>query len=503
MSEKTWGMRFNERPDFQHYTKGQSIPGCPDWFGMHEIDLWQEQGLMVWNNIDKKSKKISGQDMLRLLDQLGSQEKWKSEGVSITELVHISRAQLTSVDQHKQNQQDSKTSQESEPEEMKAELVSKEVLRLPPEAGSELLELLQTNHEVIMNMMEEEKKQTEEAWGKVFDFLLQISRRHEISEFQSMVRSFTWKQYDTYRWRCLFEQTEGHICLEKNKIFWHACVKKSGLMKKSHSFPKLLEAADWAEKELVDLEKQPDAPEEPRKFRTREQKEVVHARLVKKLLNSPYWIDPARIEPERITYQTFMELDAQPASFETYESRCGDTFRLKERYFSPSKLAGILNLNFNHFQINQPIGENSGWYLITSLTVYFQEASAVEQAQKVWDQSQILQQYKLGKIIRARYGYQEVETGFVVLLGACEAPDKPWIQPATRSKHLEDFALRESLCLALDINDYRDYLGLPNEWVKDEELLQDMHEARTRSKFLPDEARRDSKIWLAKHGPLE
>ena len=70
MSEKPWGMRFNGHPDFQHYKKGQSIPGCPDWFGMHEIDLWQERGLLVWNNIDKKIKKLNGQDMLRLLDQL-------------------------------------------------------------------------------------------------------------------------------------------------------------------------------------------------------------------------------------------------------------------------------------------------------------------------------------------------------------------------------------------------------------------------------------------------
>jgi hypothetical protein len=503
MSEKTWGMRFNEHPDFQHFKKGQLIPGCPDWLETHQIDTWQEPGLIIWNNIDKKIKKLNGQDMLRLLDQLNSLDNWKSEGVSITQLVYVLKTQSKPPSQRKQNRQDLETGLESVTEKTKAEPFYKEVLRLPPEAGPELLELLQTNHQVITKMVEQEKKQIQEARRRFFEILLESSRRHEASEFQSIVRPLTWKQYDTSRWLCQLERTEAHICLEKNKLFWHACVKKSGLMEKSNSFSKLLEAADWVEKELVELENQPETPEEPRKFRTREQSEADHARLVKKLLNSPYWIDPAKTEPERITYRIFIELDAQPASFETYESMCGDTYRLNERYLSPSKLSGILNLDVNHFQIKQPISENSEWYLITSLTIYYQEASAAEQAQKVWDQSQILQQFKLGKIIRARYGYQEVETGFVVFLGACEAPAKPWVQPATRSKHMEELALRESLCFALDINDYRDFLGLSSKWVNDEELLEGMHEIRTRSKFLPEEAKRESKIWLAKHGPLE
>lgn len=58
-------------------------------------------------------------------------------------------------------------------------------------------------------------------------------------------------------------------------------------------------------------------------------------------------------------------------------------------------------------------------------------------------------------------------------------------------------ALRESLSYALDVNDYRDFLGVSTELIDDERLLEFMYETRGSSKFVPDEARRESKIWLA------
>jgi hypothetical protein len=209
------------------------------------------------------------------------------------------------------------------------------------------------------------------------------------------------------------------------------------------------------------------------------------------------------MEPSRITYRLFLEIHAKPISFKTYESICGDTWQYDKHYLSPVKLADTLHLDSDHLKIDQPIGESSDWYRITSLTTYYQESSAAEQAQKAWDQSKILQQFKEGKISRARYGYQEVETGFAVLLGACEDPDHPWPEPDTRSEYMEQEALREALSFALDVNDYRDYLGISADLISDEQILQIMHSSRTRSKHLPEEIRRESKIWLAKHEPLE
>jgi hypothetical protein len=68
---------------------------------------------------------------------------------------------------------------------------------------------------------------------------------------------------------------------------------------------------------------------------------------------------------------------------------------------------------------------------------------------------------------------------------------------------MEDRAFRETLCFALDITDYRDYLGIHPEFISDERILQAMHEIRSRSQLLPEKIRRESKVWLAEHEPLE
>jgi hypothetical protein len=54
----------------------------------------------------------------------------------------------------------------------------------------------------------------------------------------------------------------------------------------------------------------------------------------------------------------------------------------------------------------------------------------------------------------------------------------------------------------LDVNDYRAFLGLSVKDANDEQLLEGMHTIRARSKYLPEEIQRESKIWLAQHEPL-
>jgi hypothetical protein len=333
--------------------------------------------------------------------------------------------------------------------------------------------------------------------------ILGFSHQREVREFDFNARPFEWRNLDTTTWGCQYQSTQGHLWLEKNNILWRACVKRERHGSRSHQFMKLSDAVEWTEKELGALADEPETPTTPLEFETKQQKEANRLRLRKKLVNSSYWIDPAVMEPARITYRLFLEIYSKPISFKTYESISGDVWQYDKRYLSPVKLAENLRLASDHLKIEQPVGENSDWYRIRSLTTYYQEASAAEQAQKIWDQSKILQQYKEGKISRARYGYQEVETGFTIFLGACEDPDNPWPEPDPRSEYMEQEALRESLSFALDVTDYRDYLGISAEVISDDQLLLMMHSTRTRSKHMPEDIRRESKIWLAKHEPLE
>ena len=52
MTEATWGIQFNEFPDYQRITKGQKPEGCPEWFESNQFQTWQRQGLIIWNNTD-------------------------------------------------------------------------------------------------------------------------------------------------------------------------------------------------------------------------------------------------------------------------------------------------------------------------------------------------------------------------------------------------------------------------------------------------------------------
>ena len=114
-----------------------------------------------------------------------------------------------------------------------------------------------------------------------------------------------------------------------------------------------------------------------------------------------------------------------------------------------------------------------------------------------------MQQFKAGEIIRGQFGYQEAETGFLILLGACGQTNDVWYEERNRNDFMEWKSLRESLSYALDVNDYRGFLGISTELINDERLLESMHETRSDSKFIPDEARRESRTWLAQHRPLD
>jgi hypothetical protein len=72
MTESSWGMQFNEHPDYQRIPKGQKPVGCPEWPDSHQIPIWQKQGLIIWNNIDKKTDNLPGTEAAKLLSRFHS-----------------------------------------------------------------------------------------------------------------------------------------------------------------------------------------------------------------------------------------------------------------------------------------------------------------------------------------------------------------------------------------------------------------------------------------------
>jgi hypothetical protein len=497
MSESTWGIKFNQSHNYERLGKDQKPQGSPDWLTQYQVSEWQGEGLIVWNNDEKRIAQLKGGETLSLLKDLQTKDDWKNNGVSITRHVIKFEYELPRRGRRKKN--------EPEPvnKESKTEHVMEELVHLPPDAGSRLIELIQANEKIIVEMAKREKERFQKAIMDLLERAEEWHREEEQKNFDFSACRYKWELRVKHRWVCQYQQAQGHVCLDTTIPIscaqWHACVERPGFARKSEYASQFSDAIAWAEKELADLADQPESQGQRSVAHRIEQIEANRVRLRQKYLDGPFWIRPVAMVPERISYHVFIELEAEPISFKTYVSICGDTHRINQHYLTPSKQAAAISLDFDKFKIDQPLGDDSEWYQFSSLTAYYQQAPAAEQALVIWDHSQILQQFKAGKIIRGRYGYKEGGTGFVVFLGACESADKPWERTESREEYLEDRALRATLCYALYVNDFRDYLGLTLDETSDDQLIETMHHDRAKSTCMPAEARAESRVWLARH----
>ena len=120
-------------------------------------------------------------------------------------------------------------------------------------------------------------------------------------------------------------------------------------------------------------------------------------------------------------------------------------------------------------------------------------------AVSLWDQSAILDKFRKQKVIRARYGYEEVETWLLHLAGCLRESGEDVVRTKSRAEYMAQTAMRETLLRALDVNGWRAFLHLSFEYSTDDELLRAMHEVRVESHHQPTEARAESARWLAEH----
>jgi hypothetical protein len=217
------------------------------------------------------------------------------------------------------------------------------------------------------------------------------------------------------------------VYLSDHKLFWHACVEIQGHdWQSKYDFTELLNAVQWVEEELsalrnISIDKVDPYP------KTKDESEKDRTRIRQKLAGSPFRLNPSQLEPEQVTFRIVIDLFYLPHEYKVGETVFGETYHYDKRYPPPIKLATQLNLDPDQFKIERPFGETGEWYQFLSLVSYYQDALAASQAQNVWDHSSIVQHFKSGKISRARYGYQEVETGYSVFLGGCNAPEEqPW-----------------------------------------------------------------------------
>ena len=348
-------------------------------------------------------------------------------------------------------------------------------------------------------MAQDEDRIGIDKWMQVIDYLFDFAKEKEISELDFNNRPFKWESTsNTRRWICQDGPNRGVVYLSDHKPYWYASVQFQGRYWKSkHDFTELQEAVEWVEEELAILRNKSD--EIDSRMKTDEEIKEDRDRIRQRLTTSPFRIDPSQLDTDQITYQVIIDVFYPPNDYKVGETVFGEPYHYDERYLSPIKLAIQLNLDPDQFRIEQPLGDNSGWCQFSSLVNYYQDTLAVAQAQLIWDKSSIVQHFKSGKVIRARYGYQEVETGYLSYLGGCNAPEQPWGKPPTRAEYMADKAIRHTIFYSMNVNDFRDYLGITAEIIGDERVIATMHEARAESQYIPVEARKESQIWLLEH----
>lgn len=344
----------------------------------------------------------------------------------------------------------------------------------------------------------EEERQKTEALSRVYAMLIRLGQKRHAKEVDLSVYTLPWVYNDdACTWICDVPPNRGSIQLVQTGIFWHweACIERPDHFKNtSLPFHEPGDALGWAEQKLIAIQNEVEEPEQEAPRLT-----LADFSPEKQPHLAPYWIDAHDIEPQRITYRVLIDLEYTPYDYETMEMSFGKKYHYNKKFATPTRLARDLNIDATQVHIEQPIGENDGWYRITSSTSYYSEPLAAAQAQQLWDKSAIVRQYNAGQVIRARYGYVEVETHYTVMLGGCESPDRPYAGSKSRSEFMAGMALRQTLIYALDVEGFRAYMGIPREWEDDEKMLASMHELRAESVHLPLETRAKSQQWLAAH----
>lgn len=482
-----WGVRINKGYG-QSVSSASSSTAPPSWLRREERAIWQSGHVVIWDDSARKISELIASHTLELLEQLRTRGYWRTEGIPITRRVH--KLKVAEPDAEAADKRGAK-------EKKKAyEAVDEVLWRLNPAAGEEVFAFLQQQEEALRQLVEVENLEMRRHLGDLFKLMYEEDRQKQEREIELSKRPLKWTHPpQIHTFVCEPKPNRGTITLGEYDFFWHVCIERPDQFKQSSPpFAKLAEAMTWTEKELAKRETPAPTLEKA------QVKDVVDHHMGSSPIDlTPYWINPHEVEHAPVTYRAMLELEHVPESFKTMEMSFGKPYRYDEKFPSETELLAELQIDANIVTVRQLLGPDTEWYWLLSVNVYAESEEAKTAAQRLWIQSTMQTLYQNGKVRRARFGIEEVETRFRVWLGELEDPEKPWDKPESRAEHMKERALRETLAYALDVQGYRDWLGFGQEEMSDNDLLTSLHRIRVQSQHVPAKVRAQSKRWLAKH----
>jgi hypothetical protein len=492
-----WGAHIYESDLASNHPRSRPR-GCPEWVEARDWDRWFHAGLVVWDNATRRIGALFAAEAVRLLDDLQSNDEWKSVGIAIVERGHFIRL---SRPVPTKGTQDAAAESEPSDEARHAEMSVDERLRLSDMAAEELYAFLRTHEALLRRMAAEHEKHAQETLARIYEMILGSHNKREADEIHLANRAFPWRREANGEFIAEVPPDRATVKLSADGIWWQPILERPGRFRSDHQrFLSLEEALKWAEAEIPRQRREDDEA-----ARKRDEEKVADLKRVAALPTmdlTPYWIEPAQLEPEQVTYRAYIELEYGPAESDKQEISFGEYMHFHKKYFTAAQLAVELRLNAADVEVVQ-LDPGLDLYRVYSHVTYPNAPAAAAQAQQIWDQSAITEQFAEKKVDRARYGYQEPETEFCVWLGWLEQKPWPyWTRLETRQAYMKDRAMEETFSLALDVNGHRKYFQTGFNLLSDEDLLWKMHYQRSQSKFAPAAARSDSQRWLQAH-PLE
>lgn len=472
--------------------------GCPEWVEQKDWSQWFRRGLAVWDHGTHQIGTLLAGEALELLVRLRSQDIWKSEGIAIIER----HENLLILDQPTRRKPRKKGKEpEASPAPRPASQpkhYEKERVRLTGRAAEEFVTYLGAHEPLLRKLADEEAALRFQASLHMMKVFAQVMNRGEFQKFDPNSRVLTWTRHERPEaFVCDVPPDRGTITLSSDGLWWLPVIERPEYAKHGwERFISLEKAMDWVEKTIPEL--RADAAKRAEEWEREKAEEKARLAALPRMDLRPYRIEPAALDPERITYRAIIELEYEPYSCKKTEISFGQYRRSDEEFYTPTMIARELRLIPTRVEVKQP-SKYEGLYVVRSVTTYYDSAQATAQAQQTWEHSAVLDRHKEQQVVRARYGFEEVETGYCVWLGGIDSPAEPWPTAPLRADYLTQLATEQTLLYALDVNAYREFTRAPSRYISDAKLLKIMHSERAESAFLPAEVRAASRQWLNEH----
>jgi hypothetical protein len=370
-----------------------------------------------------------------------------------------------------------------------------ERLRLKGRAAEEFRDFLRRNEAQLRLVADADQKKVNHAvmtyWGMMF-------KHHFVEQLQSLElagRSLPWRRVeDPPELICEVPPDKGRIVVHKDGFWWQSSIEAPDEVPVFGPFAmEVVQVMDWVEQTLPKHRADLIAQQQARATEEAARMAALRGKNLKR-----YWIDASDLEPERITFRAVIQLEYAPYHVKKLELSSGKVIDADKEFYPPKMLAQQIGLDAAHVDAEQPL-DFLGWYWVRSATTYHQADVAANHAQHLWDQSKVLDRFREKKLVRAQYGYEEVETRYVTWLGECAMPDNAWGPSQARSEYMAERALVETMVAALDVNGWRKSLRLGVRDQSDADILRVLHEKRAASRYQSARARADSSRWLQDH----